>query len=120
MVSELPMTLMIALSALVIGIDVIMKYCKHLKYIKNIVMITDGNGATDWSEVDDIAQQINEQHINLSILQYLSISFLIFSGIDFDDPDFGFKEEDKPKTKVLLSQKEVAYTRRITRNISKD
>ena len=24
------------------------------------------------------------------------------SGVDFDDPDFGFKEEDKPRLKVCL------------------
>jgi len=57
----------IALSALVVAVDVIMKYCKHLKYIKNIIMITDGKGATDWSEQDAIAQQINSENINLKV-----------------------------------------------------
>ena len=57
-----------ALSALVVAVDVIMKYCRHLKYIKNITMITDGKGTTDWSEQDPIAQQINNENINLNIL----------------------------------------------------
>lgn len=61
-------SLRLAMSALVVGLDLIMKYCKHLKYIKNVVVITDGRGATDWSQVDDIAEQINREHINLSIL----------------------------------------------------
>jgi hypothetical protein len=24
-------------------------------------------------------------------------------GVDFDDPDYGFKEEDKPSTKVRIN-----------------
>jgi ATP-dependent DNA helicase 2 subunit 2 len=57
-----------AMSALVVGLDLIVKYCRHLKYIKNIVMITDGRGSTDWSQRDEIAEEINGQSINLSIL----------------------------------------------------
>ena len=62
-----PVLIDIALSALVVAVDVIMKYCKHLKYIKNIIMITDGKGAVDWSEQDAIAQQINSENINLKV-----------------------------------------------------
>jgi ATP-dependent DNA helicase 2 subunit 2 len=62
-----PVLIDIALSALVVAVDVIMKYCKHLKYIKNIIMITDGKAATDWSEQDAIAQQINSENINLKV-----------------------------------------------------
>jgi ATP-dependent DNA helicase 2 subunit 2 len=62
-----PALIDIALSALVVAVDVIMKYCKHLKYIKNIIMITDGKGAIDWSEQDAIAQQINRENINLKV-----------------------------------------------------
>jgi ATP-dependent DNA helicase 2 subunit 2 len=56
------------MSALIVGVDLITKYCRTLKYIKNVVMITDGRGATDWSQSDDIAEQINLENINLSIL----------------------------------------------------
>src|SRR5436190_926057 len=56
-----------AMSALVVGLDLLMKYCKRLKYIKNIFFITDGRGTTDWSQVDEIAQQINAENIKLSI-----------------------------------------------------
>lgn len=64
----------IAMSALVVGLDVLMKYCKKLKYIKNIVIITDGRGAVDWSQSEEIAQQINREDINLSVL-YALFSF---------------------------------------------
>ena len=56
------------MSALVVGLDLIMRYCRKLKYIKNVVVITDGRGATDWSQRDEIANQINQENINLSIL----------------------------------------------------
>ena len=59
------------MSALVVGLDLLMKYCKKLKYIKNIFFITDGRGVTDWSQVDEIAQQINGENIKLSVLYVL-------------------------------------------------
>jgi ATP-dependent DNA helicase 2 subunit 2 len=78
-----------------------MKYCKHLKYIKNVVLITDGRGATDWSQRDDIADQINREHIKLSILSPPhQTPTLTCRGIDFDDSTYGVKEEDKSPAKV--------------------
>jgi hypothetical protein len=37
-------------------------------------MVTDGQGETDWSVSDDVAQQINAMGIELSIL-YISFAF---------------------------------------------
>jgi ATP-dependent DNA helicase 2 subunit 2 len=48
-----------------------MKYCKKLKYIKNIILITDAQGDVNWDGSEDIAQQINQLGINLSILYIL-------------------------------------------------
>ena len=64
----LTICLLIAMSALVVSLDLIMKYCKKLKFIKNIVLITDALGHIDWSGSEEIAQQINAENINLSIL----------------------------------------------------
>ncbi|EPS42858.1 hypothetical protein H072_3235 [Dactylellina haptotyla CBS 200.50] len=72
------------ISALVVAIDIIEKYCKKLKYIRNIVLLTNGTGNFDFEGIDDIVKQIKDQGINLTVL-----------GVDFDDPEFGFKEEDK-------------------------
>ena len=58
------------ISALIVGLDVLMKYCRHLKYIKNIIVLTDGRGETDWSQTEDVAQQINKQGIHLSVLYF--------------------------------------------------
>jgi len=58
----------LALSALVIAVDMVLKYCRNLKYIKNIVVITDGQGHTYWTGVEDVANKINTENMNLSIL----------------------------------------------------
>ena len=70
------------MSALVVGLDLLMKYCKKLKYIKNVIMITDGNGTVDWGQVDEIAQKINAESIKLSILCVLyQITILIIEEL---------------------------------------
>src|SRR5271169_3949182 len=58
----------LAMSALVVGLDLLMRYCKKLKYVKNIILITDGLSKVDWTDSEDIIQQINQENINLSVL----------------------------------------------------
>lgn len=80
-----------AVSALVLAIDMIMKHCKHLKYKRRIVLVTDGKGYID-SDPDScssIVQQLKSDNMELTVL-----------GIDFDDPQYGFKEESKPAQKA--------------------
>ncbi|KAF3904370.1 hypothetical protein AA313_de0209514 [Arthrobotrys entomopaga] len=77
------------ISALVVAIDIIERYCKKLKYIRNIVFLTNGNGRFDFDGIDDIVKQIKDQGIKLTVL-----------GVDFDDSEFGFKEEAKSSRKA--------------------
>ncbi|KAF3928883.1 hypothetical protein ABW20_dc0109269 [Dactylellina cionopaga] len=77
------------ISALVVAMDIIEKYCKKLKYVRNIVFLTNGSGQYDFDGMDDIVKQIKDQGINVTVL-----------GVDFNDLDFGFKEEDKPAQKA--------------------
>ncbi|KAF3158063.1 ATP-dependent DNA helicase II subunit 2 [Orbilia oligospora] len=76
-------------SALVVALDMIEKYCKKLKYIRNIVFLTNGTGNFDFDGINDIIEQITEQKINLTIL-----------GVDFDDLEFGVVEKDKSLDKA--------------------
>ena len=62
------------MSALVVGLDLITSYCRQLKFIKNVIMITDAEGYIDWSQSEDIAQQINRENIKFSILYSNSLS----------------------------------------------
>ncbi|KIV78563.1 hypothetical protein PV11_06207 [Exophiala sideris] len=77
------------LSGIIIAVDMIMKHCKHLKYKKRLVVITNATGHIDADDIESTAEQFKNNGIELVIL-----------GIDFDDPEYGFKEEDKPEMKM--------------------
>ncbi|KAG4306170.1 hypothetical protein PORY_000158 [Pneumocystis oryctolagi] len=78
-----------AISGVIIGIDLISKYCRHLKYIKNLILITNGMSYMDFSDSERIAYQIKYMSINFSII-----------GIDFDSYSYGYKEQFKSITKT--------------------
>ncbi|KAH8815692.1 SPOC like C-terminal domain-containing protein [Xylogone sp. PMI_703] len=78
-----------AISAVVIAIDMIDKFTtgksgNKLKFNRRIILVTDGQGRIDADGIDQIAAKINESEIELVVI-----------GVDFDDPDYGYKEEDK-------------------------
>lgn len=79
-----------ALSALVIAIQMITKHCKRLKFARKIVLVTNAMTPMDTDDNDDIVKQIKDHNMQLTIL-----------GVDFDDAEFGFKEEDKDPVKKL-------------------
>jgi ATP-dependent DNA helicase 2 subunit 2 len=84
------------LSALVVAIQMISKATTGklgpLKYTRRIVVVTHGYGSIDEEDLDHITSKIKEDGIELTLL-----------GVDFDDPEFGFKEERKNKEKVSHS-----------------
>ena len=79
-----------AVSGLILGIQMILKHCRHLKFIKKIVLVTNATGRTDLDpgNAADIIKKIQNDGIELVVI-----------GVDFDDPEYGFKEEDKPPLK---------------------
>ncbi|KAH8664991.1 SPOC like C-terminal domain-containing protein [Tricladium varicosporioides] len=83
-----------AISAIIVAVDMIGKFTmlksgKPGKFTRKIVLVTTGGGPLlDADDLDDVVSKINELDIELAII-----------GIDFDDPDYGFKEEDKPERK---------------------
>ncbi|KAG5993912.1 hypothetical protein E4U54_003252 [Claviceps lovelessii] len=78
-----------AISAIVVAIDMMDTFTKKLKWIRRIVLVTDGQGELDADDIGDIAKKMNDSNIQLTIL-----------GVDFDDAQYGFKEEDKPMIKA--------------------
>ncbi|KAI9822026.1 MAG: ATP-dependent DNA helicase II subunit 2 [Thelocarpon impressellum] len=78
-----------AISALVIAIQMIATYTKKLKYKRKIVLITNGREAMDTDDMDEITKKLKQDNIELIIL-----------GVDFDDAEFGFKEEGKDRIKA--------------------
>ncbi|KAH7170292.1 SPOC like C-terminal domain-containing protein [Dactylonectria macrodidyma] len=78
-----------AVSAIVLAVDMIDTFTKKLKWNRKIVLITDGRGPIDDDDISDISKKMNDSNIHLTVL-----------GVDFDDPEYGFKEEDKPSGKA--------------------
>lgn len=61
------------ISALVIAIQMIIKYCKKLKYTRNIYLVTNGAGLFEQDETDEIVARIKSEGINLTVL-YVKLS----------------------------------------------
>jgi len=76
------------ISALIIAVQMIATHCKKLKYIKSIVLVTNGTGSFDTDGIENVVSEIKAQNIRLTVL-----------GVDFDDEEYGVKEEDKSGTK---------------------
>ncbi|KAL8842061.1 MAG: hypothetical protein Q9170_000664 [Blastenia crenularia] len=90
-----------AISAVVIAIQMIVKYCKKLKYKRKIVLVTDGRGSLDAdpASIAEITKKITQDDMELVVI-----------GVDFDDPEYGFKEEDKDSQKAQNEQTFKALT----------
>ncbi|KAL5003782.1 ATP-dependent DNA helicase II subunit 2 [Aspergillus recurvatus] len=78
-----------AISALILAIQMIITHCKKLKWKRKIVLITNGMGRMNSENLDDIVSKVKEDNIELIIL-----------GPDFDDAEYGSKEEDKDPRKA--------------------
>ncbi|GAB7351255.1 hypothetical protein MBLNU459_g1680t2 [Dothideomycetes sp. NU459] len=78
-----------AISALIIAIQLISSHCRKLQYQRRIVLVTDGRGVMDADDITEVAKKMKEDNTELVIL-----------GVDFDDPEYGFKEEDKDDIKA--------------------
>ncbi|KAH8692933.1 putative Ku family DNA helicase [Talaromyces proteolyticus] len=77
-----------AISSLVVAIQMINTYTKKLKYKRKIILVTNGEGAMSTDGVDQIVNKLKSDDIELVVL-----------GVDFDDPEYPFKEEDKNELK---------------------
>ncbi|QIW95599.1 hypothetical protein AMS68_001117 [Peltaster fructicola] len=74
--------------SLIIAIHMITKTCKKLAYIKRIILVTDARAIMATDDLGEVARKLSDEQIELIVL-----------GVDFNDPDYGYKEEDKDPTK---------------------
>ncbi|KAK3990634.1 ATP-dependent DNA helicase [Cladorrhinum sp. PSN332] len=77
-----------AISAIVVAMTMIGEFTKKLKYKRRIILVTNGESPIDDDSVTEVAEKLNESNIELVVI-----------GVDFDDPEYGFKEEDKSRAK---------------------
>jgi ATP-dependent DNA helicase 2 subunit 2 len=78
-----------AIDALIVGVETQSNYLAKKKWTRKIVLITDGETPLELEDWDITAQKMNDLNIGLTVI-----------GIDFDDPDFPFEEENKSNIKV--------------------
>ncbi|ETS79814.1 ATP-dependent DNA helicase II subunit 2 [Pestalotiopsis fici W106-1] len=79
-------------SALIPAIQMIEKVAPaRLKFNRKIFMVTSGEAPLDLDpdDISSIAEKLQDNKIQLTIL-----------GVDFDDAEYGFKEEDKTEQKA--------------------
>lgn len=57
-----------AMSAIVIGMEMIKVFTKTLKFIRRIVLVTDGRAPLDSDDNNNIAKRLIEQGIEITIV----------------------------------------------------
>ena len=57
-----------AISSIVLAIQMIIKYCKKLKYKRKIVLVTNGNGGMSDDGITGIIEKLKEDSIELVVL----------------------------------------------------
>lgn len=73
------------ISSIVVAITMMKHFCRHLKYIKNIFLLTNGRYAKPLDEVDGDLEAIKEE------MARVGIRFKVL-GVDFDDAANSFEE----------------------------
>lgn len=76
------------LDALIVALDMIVKHCRHLKYEKKIILITDAEGSINQADLDNFGAAMMDKNCQLTVM-----------GLDFDDPEYGLTQARKPATK---------------------
>lgn len=82
----------------------------RLKYTRRIIVVTDGYGQMDTEDMDAIVSKVNSDEVELTLLYEYPLShrkcrsLIICRGLDFDDPEMGFKEESKSAEKVCCAR----------------
>lgn len=57
-----------AISAIIIAIDMIETFTKKLKYLRKVVLVTNGRGHMDADDIDEVARKINDDDIELVVV----------------------------------------------------
>lgn len=69
----------LAISALILAVQMIITFCKKLKYKRKIVLVTNGLGRMSSEGLSQIIDKIKEDNIELVILWVLTKFAMTFS-----------------------------------------
>lgn len=105
-----------AIDALIVGIETQDIYLeKKRTWTRKIVIVTDGESPIEIEDWEATVKKMNVLSISLTVMYALGgfpihvTDSYIISGIDFDDDEFPFHEEDKSTIKVNSLQS-ILYT----------
>jgi Ku70/Ku80 N-terminal alpha/beta domain. len=95
-----------AISSIVIAMQMIIEYTKKNKYKRKIVLVTNGTGPMSDDNIEGIIERWKKLTLSSWSCMFLAVVYFTFmliisSGADFDDAEYGVKEEDKDSRKVL-------------------
>lgn len=57
-----------AISAIVVAVDMMDTFTKKLKWVRKIIMITDGRGELDADDIGEISKKMDDSNIQLTVL----------------------------------------------------
>lgn len=61
-------THIVVLSGVIIGIQMLTEFCGKLKFHKSLILMTDGERVTDYTDAEAVATQMNDQGIKFFAL----------------------------------------------------
>ena len=98
---------LLAISAIVIAIQMITKYCKKLKYIRRIILVTDARGSIDGDGIQDITNKLKGEGIELVVvyvrLAALGLHLLILiEGLTLTTQSMATRKREKNFKRSLI------------------
>lgn len=58
----------LVLDAVIVATQMIRDHCRHLKYEKRIILITDNHNKIDWLDLDDVASILRDINAQLTVM----------------------------------------------------
>lgn len=64
------------MSALILAVNDMCVHCRTLKYSKRIVLFTDAESETDWSDIDIVREKVEANGIQLIVVYVISTFYI--------------------------------------------
>ncbi|KAI8379437.1 SPOC like C-terminal domain-containing protein [Radiomyces spectabilis] len=87
------------LDALILGVHIIVQHCRHLKYVKQIVVFTDFDHPIDWQDFDEVSKMLKTNDIALVVIR-------ADAGSPVKSENKSVKEENEQQWKQLVETTE--------------
>lgn len=69
-----------AISSIILAIEMIVRFCKKLKYKRRIVLVTNGKNPMDSGDLEHIVSKVKSEGIELVVLWVISDCYPLVMG----------------------------------------